>query len=160
MPVLPDTNYPRINDWVAELGRQIGTPDAETFLVGHSMGCQAIIRYLGTINVCVGGILLIAAFVSIREGAITDDNDKEMMAKWTDTPIDWQNAKAKSGPSVVVLSDNDPYIDVGNAAIFTERLGARTMVIPKAGHFTKRDGYAELHLALNELLKMINDSTQ
>lgn len=157
---MPDANYPRINDWVAEIGRQVGNPDADTFLVGHSMGCQAIIRYLGTINGCVGGTLLIAAFVSIRDGAITDANDKAMMEKWVGTPIDWHAAKANSGPSVVVLSDNDPYIDVGNAAIFKEKLGSRTMIIAKAGHFTRQDGYSELHLALNELLKMVNGPMQ
>ncbi len=152
---MPDTNHPRISEWVQYLARQIGKPDQDTFLVGHSMGCQAILRHLGTTDGRIGGILLIAGFVSIRKGAITDGNDIEMMDPWVKTAIDWQKARSNAGSSVLVLSDNDPYIDVSDADVFREKLGARIIIIPNAGHFTAKDGYTELHLALNGMLKMV-----
>ncbi len=150
---MPDTEHPRMETWVPYLAEKVGDPDEETFLVGHSMGCQTIIRYLGGIDKRIGGIVLVAGFVNIKEESLVSSEEKRIMAPWTGTPIDWQKIRSNVKRSVFVLSDNDPYIEVSNAEIFREKLGAKTLIIPKAGHFTA--GYTELHLALNELMKML-----
>jgi predicted alpha/beta hydrolase family esterase len=151
---MPNTDNPTISGWVGYLAQQVGSPDENTYLVGHSMGCQAIIRYLETINRNVGGILLVAGFVSIRSGALNTDAERNTAMPWVSTPIDWAKAKANTANSVFVISDNDPYIDISDAKVLKERLGAKVIVIPGAGHFTAADGYMELHLALNEVMKM------
>ncbi len=55
VPEMPDTMHPRIDAWVAALGECIGQPDEELFLVGHSVGCQTILRYLPTASHAVAG---------------------------------------------------------------------------------------------------------
>ena len=56
VPEMPDTNHPLIGSWVRTLAEVVGTPDSETYFVGHSIGCQTIFRYLETIGQSAGGI--------------------------------------------------------------------------------------------------------
>ena len=44
VPEMPDTDHPKIESWVNKL-KEIVIPDEETILIGHSIGCQAILRY-------------------------------------------------------------------------------------------------------------------
>ena len=45
-PAMPHPRMPTIEDWVSHLSATVGKPDENTYLIGHSMGCQAIARYL------------------------------------------------------------------------------------------------------------------
>ena len=49
VPQLPEANSPSIYNWVPALAEAVGTPDENTYFVGHSMGCQTIARYLETL---------------------------------------------------------------------------------------------------------------
>lgn len=64
VPQLPDPGNPRIHNWVPALAKLVENPDKETYFVGHSMGCQAIARYLETLskNTKVGGAVFVAGF--------------------------------------------------------------------------------------------------
>ena len=55
VPDMPDTEIPVIEKWVAKFVDVVGIPDRHTYFVGHSIGCQAILRYLETIHEPVGG---------------------------------------------------------------------------------------------------------
>jgi len=59
---MPDTENPKIETWVKYLEDNIQNPDEETILIGHSIGCQTILRYLEKFpeNVKVGKAILIA----------------------------------------------------------------------------------------------------
>lgn len=43
---MPETDHPRKDAWVGALRESIGEPDRETFLMGFSLGCITILRYL------------------------------------------------------------------------------------------------------------------
>ncbi len=158
-PAMPNTGSPKIDEWISHLSSEVGNPDGDTYLIGHSMGAQAIIRYLARLGdgEMIGGALLIAGFVRVKDDAL-DYKGKETLRPWIETPIDWEMAKQHSRAIVSISSDNDPYIEVSDSDVFRERLGARIIVIPRAGHFRERDGYKELHAALNEIMKMMKGS--
>ncbi len=160
-PAMPNTKAPTIGGWVSCLSSEIGKPDEETYLIGHSMGCQAIVRYLAQLagDDAIGGTLLVAPFVKIIEGSL-DYKGRNVLAPWIETPIDWKGARAHCRVFVSISSDNDPYIDVSDSEVFKEKLGSRVIVIPGAGHFRTRDGYKELHAALNEIEKMMKSGNQ
>src|ERR1700749_2674354 len=63
-PQLPDNANPRIYNWVPVLAKAVGAVDGDTYLIGHSMGCQTIARYLETLpdGQKVGGVLFVAGF--------------------------------------------------------------------------------------------------
>ena len=157
VPQMPNTDNPKMEEWIEYADSLIENPDKDTYLVGHSMGCQTILRYLERLDKGekVGGVLLVAGFVNIKKEAMKGDA-KTVLTPWVDSKIDLQKAKAHSHKFVSIASDNDPYISLDDSEIFKRELGAKSIVIPNAGHFTiSLGGYKELHIALNEILKMI-----
>lgn len=39
VPQLPDSENPRIYNWVPKLAETVNTSDEQTYFVGHSLGC-------------------------------------------------------------------------------------------------------------------------
>ena len=67
VPNMPDTAVPVIEKWVPKLAQTLGVPDANTYFVGHSIGCQTILRYLETVsNGTVGGALFVAGWFDLE----------------------------------------------------------------------------------------------
>ncbi|NTU99187.1 hydrolase, partial [Candidatus Falkowbacteria bacterium] len=46
VPALPETDLPQLSGWLPALQQLIGQPDEELYLIGHSLGCATIMRYL------------------------------------------------------------------------------------------------------------------
>ena len=46
VPLMPNSSIPNIDDWVNHLKKTVGSLDEETFFIGHSIGCQTIMRFL------------------------------------------------------------------------------------------------------------------
>jgi uncharacterized protein len=64
VPQMPNTNAPVLTEWLPHLQATVGAPDTETYLVGHSLGCPTILRYLESLKngEKTGGALLVAGF--------------------------------------------------------------------------------------------------
>ena len=63
-PKMPNPEEPEIGPWVNKIS-EIVSPDEEIYFIGHSIGCQTILRYLERLdkNVKVKGVILIAIFI-------------------------------------------------------------------------------------------------
>lgn len=129
---MPDTDVPIIKDWVNYLSSNVGTPDKETYFIGHSIGCQAILRYLETIDSPVGGAVFVAGWFSLEN--LEDDDSKEIAKPWITTPIDLKRIKKVLPKSVLIISNNDPYgAFKENKQKFSE-LASQEVVLSNAGH--------------------------
>ncbi|MDE1852067.1 MAG: alpha/beta hydrolase, partial [Candidatus Micrarchaeota archaeon] len=67
------------------------------------------------------------------------------------TPIEWERIRKACGSFTIISSDNDPYVDLKYGNELKEKLGAKQIIEHSMGHFNVK----ELHVSLNELLKMI-----
>ena len=149
VPEMPDTAEPEIEKWVNYLKSQVGDLDEETYFVGHSIGCQTIMRFLekSDYNGKIGGCVFVAGWIKL---ANLEGEEVEAIAKpWLTTKIDFAKVKSMISRSVVYLSDNDPYDCVKeNAKLFWECLGSTFIIEKGKGHFTEDDGVTELPEAL------------
>ncbi len=130
---MPDPKQPTIPAWVSALTSAVGTtPAPGTVLMGHSVGCQTVLRYLATLppGSTVEGVLLVAAWWNV-------DKPWDSLRPWTDTPVDLARARTASRRFVVLLSDNDPFTSdfQENGRLWRERLGAEVVLVPGARHF-------------------------
>ena len=159
VPAMPNTAEPKIETWVPFLQELIGTPDKDTFLVGHSIGCQTVIRYLSSLreDVKLGGIVLVAGWLLRLTGDMSED-EIGIARPWIETPIDFENVKNHTKGIVAVFSDNDEFVSLNNVDVFKEKLGARTILEHDKGHFSQETGIKELPVVLEELLKMANEN--
>ena len=157
VPQLPDADNPRINNWVPKLSEVVGGPDQQTYLVGHSMGCQTIARYLESLpeEVKVGGVVFVAGFFK-RLTNIEDDTEVQAIAKhWLETPLDLEKVKNHLKKSVAIFSDNDKFVPLDNQDNFRDELEAEIVIEHQKGHFSGGDDkITELPSALEAVLKI------
>lgn len=134
IPEMPDPDNPTPAAWSAEVQRQIAGIPADTplLLVGHSVGCQAIVRALSLSS--APRPLLGAVFVA---GWWTVGQPWPALEPWCETNYDIGQARLALPRSIVLLSTNDPFNPdfEENGALWAERLGSEVRVIPGAGHF-------------------------
>lgn len=152
---MPDTNTPKIKAWVSHLEKAVGRCDEDTFFVGHSVGCQTILRYIGSLpeGVKVGGIVLVAPWLHLKPVVFEDEGAEEIAEPWIKTPINWEKITSKTKNIVCIFSDNDPYVPLDDSKIFREKLKADVMIEHGKGHLSSpEDGIKEIPLVLEKLL--------
>ena len=154
IPQMPDAANPRIQNWVPAISKVVAKLDEGTYFVGHSMGCQAIARYLESLpsKIKAGGAIFVAGFFKRLTGIEKDD--KETERHWLTTSINLDKTKEHLTQSVAIFSDNDPFVPLDNQDDFKEKLGSKIIVEHDKGHFNLEKGVRELPIVLNELLKM------
>ena len=147
IPELPDPETPRPETWVPAFLEWLGDDPrdrAATVLVGHSVGCQTIVRALAEGGSPIEGCLLVAPWFWLDEGS--RDETSELWA----TPFDDAAGRAAAGKVVALLSTDDPYTSdwEANGRAWEERLGTEVIVEPGAGHFTRDQEPKVLELLL------------
>lgn len=161
-PQMPNATNPKVREWLDFLRDYVGKPDAETYFVGHSLGCIAITRYLVGLpaKARVGGCVFVAGFSGrlnipeIREFYLSPQTAARGQSR-TDTPTYAdiiEKAKQHCGKFVMIFSDNDPYFPVAKSLQFAKHLGAKTILLRGKGHFTDADGITTLPSVLSALL--------
>lgn len=130
VPEMPETDFPKLEKWFPTLKNAIGKPDKDTYLVGHSIGCVAILRYLESLDKGerIGGAILVAGF--------TDDLGFEELENFFETPIDFEKVQSRCPKFVAIHSDSDPYVALKYGNIFKEKLGAGVIIKHNMGHFS------------------------
>ncbi len=150
VPDFPDTENPRMDAWVSLLFEIVGAPNEELILIGHSIGCAAIMRYLEKLDDTqkVGRVVLVAGF---NENVGFDE-----IQNFFDTPIDLEKIRTKSKNGFFAIhSDNDPYVDMKYADILKEGLGAQVIVKHAAGHFSGATDGEETCLELPDVVESV-----
>jgi len=143
IPEMPDTDEPKIGPWVSKLREVVGEIDEDTFLIGHSIGCQAIMRYLESLkgDEMFGGIVFVAGFFNLPY--LKTQEEKDIAKPWLEIPIDTERVKKHSDVFMAIFSDDDPDIPLSDKDLFEDRLGAKIIVESGKGHFTENE-YPEI----------------
>lgn len=131
VPAFPETELPKMDKWLSYLQNIVGEPSEEFYLIGHSVGCITIMRYLETLNENqkIGGAVFVAGY--------TDDLGFDELKNFFESPINYEKIKSRSKNGFIAIqSDNDPYVDLKYADILKEKLGAEIIIKHNAKHFS------------------------
>src|ERR1019366_9948230 len=80
---MPNPAVPTIDAWTKHLEDNVYYVDQETFFVGHSLGCQAILRYLEMNKGSqVGGVLLVAPAFIVSD--LETQEEEDIFRPWKD----------------------------------------------------------------------------
>lgn len=157
VPSMPDTNHPQIGAWVAHLRQVVGDACDTDIFVGHSIGCQTILRYLQERNVPTKGLIFVAGWFTLCN--LENDEEASIVKPWLETPVDFNAVRRVAGPITAVFSDTDPYVDLSeNKGIFERCLGAQIMIEYGKGHFSEDDAIYELPVARDRIIQLIRES--
>lgn len=146
IPSMPDAHHPQIVPWVTTLQEALPEPDAKTYMIGHSIGCQALLRYIETLppNPDIGGLLLVAPWTKLKENSYESDADVEIARPWIETPINWKKVFARAQNTRAIFSTNDPFVDYEKEShFFRQKLNADILIEENKGHFTSHDQIVE-----------------
>lgn len=151
VPAFPHTANPKLKLWLPMLQSVIGIPDEELVLIGHSIGCATIMRYLETLkeNQKVGKVIFVAGF--------TDNLIFEEIKNFFITPINYEKIKnsVKNG-IVAIQSDDDPYVDyVKYSQLLKTYLNAKIVTKHAAKHMSGPVDNEETCLELPEVIEEV-----
>ena len=152
---MPHPVNPTIVDWVNYLADAVGKADKNTYLVGHSIGCQTILRYIAQLQKPVGGVVCVAGFFRLLH--LVTDEEKEIAKPWLETQMDFEKIKESTNRIIAIFSDDDPDVDLGDKELFEKYLGAKTIVEHQKGHFSDDAGIKELPSALESVLEIAEE---
>lgn len=154
VPAMPDTENPKIEAWVSHLEKIVGRCDENTFFIGHSIGCQAIMRYLEKISgdEKAGGVVFVAGWLTLT--GLESEEERMVSSPWINTPIDLEKVRRRAKKFISIFSDNDPFVPAENWEMFSEKLSAEIIVEKGIGHFSDDDGVKELPVAFEAVLKL------
>jgi predicted alpha/beta hydrolase family esterase len=152
---MPNPEFPKIDLWISHMNKKIKNPDKNTFFVGHSIGCQAILRYLEQLpeKTKVGGIFCVGGWFKLNP--LETDEEKEVATPWLTKQINFQNVKQKTNYIFGLFSDDDPYVPLENEKLFKEKLNAETKIEHNKGHYIEN-----VTKTIPELLNKIMEKTK
>lgn len=142
-PYMPDTNIPVIRKWVDHLSAQVGEIRESDIFIGHSIGCQTILRYLEKTSRFASKVILVAPWLTLTN--LENDEAWSIADPWLTTHINFSKIKSKAKKFTSIFSDNDswvPYLE--NRNLFKERLNPEIMVLHNKGHFTADESIVKL----------------
>lgn len=131
VPAMPKTEAPELQLWLPKLVETVGVPDEETYLIGHSIGCATIMRYLEQLpeGQKVGGVVLVAGF--------TNNLGMDQLTNFYPTPLDLAHIRSKAAKGFAnIHSDNDQYVPVIESKKLHDGLGGEAIVLHERGHFS------------------------
>ncbi|MBP9711841.1 MAG: serine hydrolase family protein [Candidatus Pacebacteria bacterium] len=149
---MPTPAKPLAQEWVNKIASEVGQPDDETFLVGHSLGVPAVLRYLDSLpdGANFGGALLASGFARKIEDDTNDD-----INNFAAQPFNFEHIKKVCKNFVVVHGDNDSSVPFEHAAELSKSLNCKLITIPNGGHLNGSSGWHELPEALEALTEMM-----
>ncbi len=148
---MPAPDKPEKGEWVKTIKEAVGVPNEEIFLVGHSLGVPAILRYLETLNenqkIC--GVVLVSGPVHL----LTEVKHREI-DNFIDKPFNFEYIKKVCKKFVVIHGNDDKKVPFDHAVELSKNLECDLISIPNGGHLNGSAGWYELPQLLESLEKM------
>ncbi len=149
VPVLPNAKSPQYSEWLTHMQSVVVKPDLDTYFVGHSLGCIAILQYLNNLSgkEKIGGAILVAGFSTPIH--FTELNS------FFDVPLDEEKIKNSVKKIVAINSDNDPHVPYWQAEELEKRFSLELIKVHNGQHLNEKAGFKEIPLVLEKLKEMM-----
>lgn len=126
----------------------IGIITEKTNFITHSLGSIFLVKFLLDNQIRVGKIITIAGFNNL-----TFEDDKKLYESFYMNEGCLQELKEYCPKRISFYSDNDPYVPLGKAIEFAEKIVSQKVFVEGAGHFNEKFGYKEFWQLLDYIDK-------
>ncbi len=147
---MPSPGSPVPSEWVEEISRHVDANKKDPiYLIGHSLGATAILRYLETTKAKnIQGAVFVSAPVF--------KSTKRKVQAFLKKPFDYEAIRARVPKMVVIHGDNDKSVSADQGKTLARELGAKLVLIKNGGHLNGSAGWHKLPQCRDALLGMIN----
>lgn len=149
---MPSSENPNKNEWIETIKEAVGIPTNKIFLVGHSLGVPAILRYLEALDkdAKIGGVVLVSGPVVMIE-----KNGYEEVNKFLDTTFDFDHIKNVCNNFIIIHGDHDTAVPFSDAEFLVKNLNGELITVLGGGHLSPDEKCFELPQALDTLLRIM-----
>ncbi|WP_344448118.1 RBBP9/YdeN family alpha/beta hydrolase [Actinocorallia aurantiaca] len=146
VPALPDPGAPDPDQWIATVGAVVGTPDRDSIVVAHSLGCITVLRYLLSLAGPwrLGSLVLVSGFVDKLPAL-------PLLDSYIGDGLDVAGLSDRIDRLTIIRSDEDPYVPTGHTDRLAGLLGTSALIVPGAGHFLASDGVTSIPRVLDAI---------
>ena len=142
---MPDTYNPKIEQWINFLECEINPEeiDEETYFVGHSIGCQTILRYLEKLHKHkkIAGCVFVAGWFNLIN---LEPKEFQIAHPWIKSKINHNRVRDHTDNFLAIFSNDDPYIPFEEQEKFKKELGAKVKIKHNEGHFKSTEKIPEI----------------
>lgn len=142
---MPNTEHPKIEEWIKFLEENISLENIneETYFIGHSIGCQTIIRFLEKLHKHkrVGGCVFVAGWFDLID---LKPEELEIAHPWIHSEINFERVLDHCNNFLSIFSANDPYIHLDEAEKFKKNLNSKIIIKHHEEHFNKTKKIPEI----------------
>ncbi|MEI7764970.1 MAG: alpha/beta hydrolase [bacterium] len=134
---MPDSKKPVVLRWLEEISHAVdNSPEDEIFLLGHSLGATAVMKYLESIseNENISGVVLVSGLISPLDPENINSNYRAIDS-FVVPQIDLAKVKGKVSKIVVLHSTDDPAVPFSHAEKISSALDCKLEKLEKGGHF-------------------------
>lgn len=149
VPRFPTPENQSLENWLKAFEKFKSKLDADSVLIGHSLGAVFALRLLELIKVKVKAVFLVSGFLGRLELKEVD----ALNASFFSQPFNWNKIKSSAERIILFHSNNDPFVPLKKGRELAEKLEGRLIVVENAGHFNKESGYLRFPRLLKEILK-------
>jgi len=152
---MPRPDAPIKEEWVKTISDAVGSPNEEIFLVGHSLGVPAILRYLESLSdgQKIGGAILVSGPINeIKRDGYSYVNN------FLNTPFNYRQIKNVCEKFVIIHGVDDPAVSYKEAEELAKSLSCSLIPIPNGKHLNGSAGFYKLPELLDSLSEMIKNS--
>ncbi len=134
---MPHTEHPKIDEWVKYLEANVEDIDENTYFIGHSIGCQTIMRFLEKLpkSKRIGGCIFVAPWFNLTDEVWDENYTKEIAYPWLNTGMHFDRITEHCNKFLAIFSSNDPYVPLSDKDIFKDKLNAKIIIKKNKGHF-------------------------
>lgn len=150
VPQFPTPKNQTLENWFKVFERYKDLYNADSILVGHSLGGAFLLRVLEKYDIKIKAAFIVAAPVGVMP-IKNYDSDKLFIGH----PLNWEQIKNRAKRFYVFHSDNDPYVSLGNGQELARKLETDLTFIPNAGHFNAAAGYLRFDVLLEKIKQNI-----
>ncbi|MBD2768202.1 alpha/beta hydrolase [Hymenobacter sp. BT664] len=148
IPQLPDPEHSRLQSWQNAFAPIADEAPANTVLIGHSLGCINVLRYLEQYE----GADKFPLVILVAPPAF--DLGYPNLADFFATPLDFSGLKQKAEKVVVLVTPTDRVLQpepVQHGLKYVQEAGAKLIVLAEGGHFAPFDNVTELKEIVEEI---------
>jgi len=162
IPDMPNSEKPKIDEWICEIEKHKNKFNKNTILIGHSLGCPTICKFLEKNKIKIKKLILVAPspisynkkdFEIIRKLKVPKESENSLKKYLEDLEINFSECSTLVNEVVLYLSKDDPYV-----ADYNYRLKEYALLTPEIklfenkGHFNSETGIIEFHELLDVIL--------
>lgn len=150
VPKFPTPIGQSLENWMNVLKKYEDKINADTVMIGHSLGAAFILNYLEQADREIKAAILVSGYHEILENQF-----KELNKTFVGKKFNWNKIIENCGHFIVIGSDNDEYIPIETTRQLAVLLDAELQIIHNGGHLNKKAGYEKFPLLLEIIEKNI-----